>query len=396
MVQVAHPRKGKRKCTKSRVLARLLTVLAIATVAVNFLAISPAENASSSFFREVLLQNKNASLLTITKLPDGSYDISFPKLSVEEGRRHILGLFQEAGVPLTPQMEASLPTWAQVQEVMGPHPYIIGLENCEAFRRQVPPLERMLGSAGMFNSGTNLVTHLLKQNCEIPERRAKVGPHQAKESYGMRWQVPWGKHTPAKFRDEHSTQKAMQINKDFILPIVTLRNPYTWLRSTCKNPYTASWPHRRNDPGDCPALKDRNTGDWNGVTVRYGAGEDHHKSVAHLWNDWYSYYIREATFPWIAIRMEDLVFYPKETIHTVCECAGGKIRTDQDFVYIVDSAKADSPGHDTTTGIYAAWIKYSKPPSPKFGFSEDEYQATMEALDAELMESFGYKHPPAE
>ena len=173
-----------------------------------------------------------------------------------------------------------------------------------------------------------------------------------------------------------------------------MRNPYTWFRSTCKNPYTADWKHKRHDSGDCPALKDRKTGLWNEVTVRYGAGEDHHQSVAGLWNDWYSYYIKDAKFPWVAIRMEDLVFYPKETIRAVCECAGGEIRTDQNFVYIVDSAKADRPGHDASTGIYTAWIKYSKHPPPRFGFSVADYQAAVDTLDPKLMEAFGYQHPP--
>jgi hypothetical protein len=74
--------------------------------------------------------------------------------------------------------------------VVGDHPILLGLDKCNEFRDKVPPLERMLGSSGMFNTGTNLVTHLLKQNCEIPERREQYGPHQSKESYGMRWQVP--------------------------------------------------------------------------------------------------------------------------------------------------------------------------------------------------------------
>ena len=118
--------------------------------------------------------------------------VTFPKLSEEEGRQHILALFQEAGVELTPEMNAQLPSWSQVQEVIGPHPFLLGLEKCARFRDEVPAIDRLLGSAGMFNTGTNLVTHLLKQNCEIPERREKFGPHQSKESYGMRWQVPWG------------------------------------------------------------------------------------------------------------------------------------------------------------------------------------------------------------
>ena len=342
-----------------------------------------------------ILLASNSSLLTIKRTGMTNFEIDFPKFTPLEGREHILRIFHEAGVDLTPEMEEKLPTWEQVQEVVGPHPYILGLERCEEFRQRTPPLERMLGAAGMFNSGTNLVTHLLKQNCEIPERRKMMGPHQPTESYGMRWQVPWGKHTPASFRDLHATAKAgkMKINKNWILPIVTLRNPYTWFRSTCKSPYTARWNHRK-DLSDCPSLKDEVTGKWNNVTVHYGAGDDEHQSLAHLWNDWYSYYLRKATFPWIAIRMEDLVFYPKETIQTVCECAGGEIRKDRNFVFITHSAKADSRGHDASTGLYEAWIKYSKPPEPKFGFSDTDFEAAKEALDPWLMTAFGYTHPP--
>ena len=92
----------------------------------------------------------------------------------------------------------------------------------------------------------------------------------------------------------------------------------------------------------------------------------------------------------------DLVFYTKETITQVCECAGGRIRTDRPFVYTVDSAKADSPGHDTTVGFVEAWIRYSKPPPVRGGFaSEEDYVAAKSVLDPELMQLFGYVHPPA-
>jgi len=185
----------------------------------------------------------------------------------------------------------------------------------------------------------------------------------------------------------------MMIQRDNLLPVITIRHPYSWFKSMCKNSYTAKWEHQRYNPHDCPAIQSERTRTWNNVTVKYAAGEDHHQSLAHLWNDWYSYYIKEATYPWIAIRMEDLVFFPKETIRTVCECAGGQIRTDQPFQFIVESAKADSPGHDKTTGIFAAWIKYSQRPDPKFGFSDIQYEAAVEALDGDLMKSFGYEHP---
>lgn len=42
----------------------------------------------------------------------------------------------------------------------------------------------------MFSTGTNLVTHLLKRNCYIPERAELYGLETAtKEQLGMRWQV---------------------------------------------------------------------------------------------------------------------------------------------------------------------------------------------------------------
>ncbi|KAL3909534.1 MAG: hypothetical protein SGILL_008049, partial [Bacillariaceae sp.] len=322
----------------------------------------------------------------------------------EEGRQYMLDIFQEAGVTLTPEMEAELPKWKDVRQVVGDFPRVLNLESCATFRENTPPLERMLGSAGMFNTGTNLVTHLLKQNCEIPERREKEGPKKSKESYGMRWQVPWGKHTPAKFRLEHATTKASAIKKEYILPVVTTRHPYTWFKSMCKNGYTAKWDHHKTGKDGmtlkCPNLKVGGGSDnkvWNPVTVTFAEKrEDHHLSLAHLWNDWYSYYVDQADYPFVVVRMEDLVFYPKETTQIICECAGGRIQTDRDsFGFIVDSAKADSPGHDKSTGIFAAWVKYSKQPGPKYGLSGSDYASAKEALNGKLMERLGYEHPPA-
>lgn len=314
-----------------------------------------------------------------------------------------------ARLELTPEQEEKLPTWSQVREVVGPGPIILGLESCSKFREIVPPLERMLGSSGMFNTGTNLVTHLLKKNCEIPERRKREGPGKSKESYGMRWQVPWGKHTPVKFRRQHSTKKAAAITKEYILPVVTIRHPYTWFGSMCKNGYTARWDHKKTPkksdgkPRNCPNLKYGNSDNsaWNPVTVTYAEERtDHHLSLAHLWNDWYSYYLDLSKrgggddFPFLVVRMEDIVFYPKETIYQVCECAGGKIRDDQPFQLITDSAKKDSPGHDASTGTFEAWVKYSQPNSKEhYGFSEADYKHAMKALDEKLMKSLGYKHP---
>lgn len=142
--------------------------------------------------------------------------------------------------------------------------------------------------------------------------------------------------------------------------------------------------------------RDVRIGDWNPVTVKYANNrEDHHENLAALWNDWYGYFRNQRDFPYVMVRMEDLVFYPKETTRIICECAGGEIRKDKDsFSFIVDSAKADSPGHDKSTGIFAAWVKYSKRPEPMYGFTPQDYEDAKAVLDKDLMESLGYHHPP--
>jgi len=301
----------------------------------------------------------------------------------------VLAIMKEAGITdLSSATLQQLPTWKQVVDQYGGHPIMVGLDTCHTFRALVPAVRRMLGAAGMFSTGTNLVTVLLKQNCYIPERARQYGMNATKEELGMRWQVPWGKHTPAYFKWKHATEKAKNIVKEDLLPIVTIRNPWRWMQSMCKNPYTAKWPHWHT----CPNLRDDDS--WNNVTVKYGAATESYSSIVHLFNEWYEAY-DQADYPRLLIRMEDLVFHTKETITKVCECAGGKIRRDRPFVYVVDSAKKDSPGHDTSTGFAEAWIKYSKPLQVQAGFTESDYEAALTVINQELMEKFGYRHPPS-
>lgn len=386
-------------------MARLLVVIAAMTITFNALLVYH-HLPDADYHGDINSgQVKNQANSEIEREPDNKA----AQIALGDEKSVSDWMREAAGLELTPEMEGKLPTWSQVREVVGSGPVILGLESCPRFREIVPPLERMLGASGMFNTGTNLVTHLLKKNCEIPERREKYGPNQSKESYGMRWQVPWGKHTPAKFRKLHSTKRAADIRKEFILPVVTIRHPYSWFGSMCKNSYTAKWDHQRTNkkgdgkPKNCPHLKygDNPKSPWNPVTVTYAEKrEDHHLSLAHLWNDWYSYYLDlnkrggGDDFPFLVIRMEDIVFYPKETIYKVCECAGGKIREDQAFQLVTDSAKGDSPGHDASTGTYEAWVKYSLPNTrERYAFSEADYNHAAMALNQTLMEHLGYKHP---
>ena len=71
----------------------------------------------------------------------------------------VLEYFRQAvGVELDDESIQRLPTWSQIESLIGEKPVLLGLERCNDFRNNVPPLRRMLGSAGMFNSGTNLVS----------------------------------------------------------------------------------------------------------------------------------------------------------------------------------------------------------------------------------------------
>ena len=71
------------------------------------------------------------------------------------------------------------------------------------------------------------------------------------------------------------------------------------------------------------------------------------------------------------------------------------MRTDRPFTYVIDSAKADSPGHDKSTGFVQAWIKYSKPPPVRGGLNGDDYDNMVALLNPDFMKMFNYKHPPA-
>ena len=315
----------------------------------------------------------------------------------------ILEYFRLAGVELDEESIQLLPTWSQIQSLIGDKPMIYGLDKCEDYRNKVPPLQRMLGASGMFNSGTNLVTRLMKDNCVIPERYNKalqeVGQKKAtKEMFGIRWQVPWGKHTPVKYKYDHTAPKNENITKDDVLPVVTIRNPYDWMVSMCNIAYTARWAHYEGHTEICPHLLHTRTKDKISLKVKLAEQWLQHDTLAHLWNDWYSQYSKDANFPFIMVRLEDLILRPYDSTKLICECAGGKIPPATHFTYAVESAKF-GPGHgpkEERTGLVKAWQKYGKPMDVKAGFSDLDWMASKEFLDADLMQIMQYQFPPSD
>mmetsp|Transcript_13908 Transcript_13908/g.20528 ORF Transcript_13908/g.20528 Transcript_13908/m.20528 type:complete len:426 (+) Transcript_13908:102-1379(+) len=314
--------------------------------------------------------------------------------------------FAEAHINVTEEQLKALPPWKQVQDFVVGHngPIIYGKDSCEAFRTAIPGVERNIGCSGMFNTGTNLVTQLLKENCLIPERVEAYGmegpfhdpqgkPIGPGEAHGIRWQVPWGKHVPAQYRTLHATKYATQIWKESVLAVVTIRHPYDWMRSMCKNHYTAYWPH--NEHGMCPHLFNPKKKELVPVEIKYDGSKVQHTSLADLWNTWYQDYILNSSFPFLVVRFEDLQFYAKNVTTQICHCAGGLIRDDRPFTYIINSAK-QGPGHgkqEERTGMVDAWIKYGQPMPPQNGFNDADYETAKQELDASIMQRFKYRHP---
>lgn len=238
-----------------------------------------------------------------------------------------------------------------------------------------------------------------------------------------------------------------EVNKS-VLPVVIVRDPFTWWQSMCKSRYAAHWFHivpyhcpnfianhvekewfdkkrpeigkfYNNDPWKVDNVMDKAnyTPDKKVVPlwVRYHSENRQHKSLAHMWTDWYKDYY-DAEYPRLMIRLEDLVFYPHETLRQVCECAnGGSDGTDTDggyFKYIgddnlvlsLDSAiKGEGNGIDNVhgkerTGLLEAMAKHAGPHSVSHrvaGMTPGDLEfATTVLQDSETMSYFGYKIPP--
>jgi hypothetical protein len=126
----------------------------------------------------LLGQRKNAHSDAVNAASSAAADL-------QDNNTVVFKILLEAGVLLDEATKRKLPTWKLVTEQYGTRPRLLILHglnqplqhgsSCDAFQMAVPAVRRMLGAAGMFSTGTNLVTHLLKRNCYIPERAVKYG-----------------------------------------------------------------------------------------------------------------------------------------------------------------------------------------------------------------------------
>ena len=107
-------------------------------------------------------------------------------LSYEEaikGREKIVDILNDAGVSdIDVETIQKLPKWSSVTKLYGEGPVVFGMDTCEKFRAVTPLDDASVGTAGIFNTGTNPFAMYLEANC--------IMPHNTHDSHGgMRWQV---------------------------------------------------------------------------------------------------------------------------------------------------------------------------------------------------------------
>ena len=303
-----------------------------------------------------------------------------------------------------------LPKWDDVLERFGKEPVIVGLDRCEAFQRDVPARKRLVGVAGTFNCGTNFLFNLLRKNCRMPNDRKDA----------IRWQVNWGKHQSPKYRFNITVYP--NETSEYFLPVVTVRDPYSWMQSMCQNPYSARWYHATGYhcpnlvPNDVErfffnrsktwlknysqkqitiqglVLKAGYTLDMDHVPVKiaYKSYTAHHESLVHMWKDWYQDYY-DATFPRLMVRMEDLVYHPRPVLKQVCECAGGYLNKDLKIPII--SAKHGRGDGKRGTGLVDAMINHGRG-DRTMNMTHEDLQYSVSALKGSpIMGVFGYAAP---
>lgn len=142
-----------------------------------------------------------------------------------QGRERLVDILLEAGIDdIASEAIAVLPKWSSVSKLYGDKPVILGLERCEEFRMQTDPTDASIGTAGMFNTGTNPMSMYISNNMKMPNnRKDRAG--------GTRWQVPWGKHRLASEKLTNTAAHDAKVNKTNVLPVVMVRDPYNWLQS---------------------------------------------------------------------------------------------------------------------------------------------------------------------
>lgn len=266
-----------------------------------------------------------------------------------------------------------------------------------------------------FNSGTNLLWKLLRMNCVMP-RECETVTSRREANYGdisrtevevslfsalrgtpkgdrrlrgcvpFLVQVPWGKHNPVAFAKTGRGPAAYaEINASEVLPVVVVKDPYTWAQSMCRNPYSVVFERRST----CPSPLGTTTVPWPSAPRTY-------ESLPHLWAAWHRDYL-DFDEPRLLLRYEDLLWRPRDTLERVCACVGGRLV--DAFDDITRSAKDQGHGHDATarSSRSDALQRYANRTLRYEHLTRSDLAVFFAQLnDTRLVRDFGYEIAPAE
>jgi len=302
----------------------------------------------------------------------------------------IVEILLNANISINQDLLENLPSWTDVVSMYGNRPKIIGIETCQEFRRTVPLNQSLIGPAGMFNTGTNLLAELLNINCVLKRFNSTF-----QTMPGTLWQVPWGKHNPASWRT-HNVAKAggRGIRQTDVLPVVIVKDPYSWMGSMCRHSYAAHWNHT---VVNCPNLVSTTSQKVNKVTVHFKEFPNstvQYESLVGLWNDWYGEYYYKALkqYPILIIRFEDLLFHTHHVVRDICNCVGGTIK-DKHIQMNINSAKGISGPHEGSNGLVSSILRYGSPTKRIEGMTRIDLIYAQSRLERVLMRTFGYIYP---
>jgi len=234
-------------------------------------------------------------------------------------------------------------------------------DTCSKFRKRVPYDLRILGVAGLFNTGTNMLAALLDYNCNFMSRLTNVDGGSLGGYGPVLWQVPWGKHKPNSWRGRVYTGANTGMwttqtghSADDVLPVVIVKDPLTWFQSMCRERYDVlgPWFRKQGISKKCPELLDHAK-----TAVDVGWADGNHSaydSILDLWSTWHRDYA-DLPEPPIFVRFEDLLYDPASFVEPICKCAGGTVT--HPIHIMTDNVKTKTftltVGHGSTAERYA-------------------------------------------
>jgi len=179
------------------------------------------------------------------------------------------------------------------------------------------------------------------------------------------------------------------------LPLVTIKDPLSWMASMCRSPYAAHFGRgakaaagEHGSTGLCPSPLPATATKvaWQPKRVYK------YSSLPDLWNRWYREYV-DASLPAVLVRYEDLLFDPERTVAPLCTCAGGRLRNGT-FRTVEDAAKTRAAGHRTITDRSSALSKYGSERERYRRYSRVDLDFVRRAVDPELLRFFAYRVRP--